>query len=473
MLLNKALSLPIHQSDVDFVIPNLAEDLRLYVDPFLFFKSGNEEFQAVHATIQRFFQTAIEHVKAGRQDVARRMMAFPEVNSTMLGLSKGNHEGRGLGPTRGETIYTEIVSNEDVLAHGVSHLAEMQLLIENVGFDMVSDMCTNIVKPFFIHYTQQQCELHGIPVEKGLCVDHVFDWQELDWDSQFADLPTNPRNGNPILLVPKAVVRRFEEIDYRDFWTTTYRYMLREIEWQKSIQSIGRATKVTWKEIDEKYDFCKRTVVRVLHEDPALKRRYLRSKEKQSAETVTPTDLAEVSGTDRVQTPLEDYAAQFAAIQPGNAEAKAYERLMVRILTRLFSPPLVHPREQVRSIDGREIKDISFYNGADSGFWQDMKQRHGGLLVPVELKNMMDIGNTEVFQLSARLNEGQGNFGLLIARGKDDKDLQRAVRRFDKEKKITIILADEDILRLLDDRKNGLSMTMYLTKLYRDLVEGA
>lgn len=473
MLLNEALQLPIHQSDVDFVIPNLSEDLRLYVDPFLFYKSGNRAFQAVHATIQRFFQTAIEHVKAGKTAAARRMMSFPEVNSTMLGLSKGNHEGRGLGPTRGETIYTEIVSNDDILARGISHLAEMQLLIENVGFDMISDMCTNIVKPFFIHYTQQQCSLHGIPVEKDICVEHVFDWEELDWDDELADLPTNPVSGNPILLVPKSVVRRFEEIDYKDFWKTTYRHMLREIEWQKSVQSIGRTAKVTWKQIDEKYDFCKRTVVRVLHEDPSLKRQYLRTKEKQTAETLTPTDLAKVEGTDRVQTPLEDYAAQLAAIAPGNEEAKAYERLMVRILTQLFSPPLADPHEQVRSTDGREIKDISFYNGADSGFWQDMKLRHGGLLVPVELKNMADIGNTEVFQLSARLNEKQGNFGLMIARNKDDKDLQRAVRRFDKEGKVTLILSDEDIFRLLDHKKNGLSMTMHLTKIYRDIVEGA
>ena len=81
MLLNKAFGLPFKQSEVDFVIPNLAEDLQLYVDPFLFYKSQNPEFQGVHALLRRFFEMAIGQVKEGNEAVARRMMSFPEVGS--------------------------------------------------------------------------------------------------------------------------------------------------------------------------------------------------------------------------------------------------------------------------------------------------------------------------------------------------------------------------------------------------------
>ena len=48
MLLNEALGLKFRQSDVDFVIPNLEKDLQLYIDPFLFYKSKNPTFLAVH-----------------------------------------------------------------------------------------------------------------------------------------------------------------------------------------------------------------------------------------------------------------------------------------------------------------------------------------------------------------------------------------------------------------------------------------
>ena len=473
MLLNAVMGLPIHQAEVDFVIPNLREDLALYVDPFLFYKSSDKRFQAVHTTLRAFFDRAVGYVKQGTPTLAHRMMNFPEVRATMLGLSSGDHHGRGLGSVRGRVIYDEIVANKDIEEHGISHLAQMQLLIMNVGFDMVSDMCTNIAKPFFVQYTQDQCRLHAIPVEHGVCLEHVFDWEEDDWDDVIADLPVNPLNAQPILLVPKAVVRRFEEIDYKDFWRTTYRYILRDIEVQKSLQAIGREPKITWKEIDEKYRFCKSTVVEVLHEQPDLMRQYLKTKEDTTAETAAPVDLKTVDGTDRGATPVEDLVAELQGIAPGNAQAKAYERLMVRILTLLFSPPLMDPREQVRSADDREIKDITFHNAATSGFWHDIKQNHGSVSVPVELKNMADIGNPEVFQIAARLNDIQGYFGLLIARGKDAKDTERVLRRMYLERKFILILDDADIERMLDNHKNGLSPVMHITRIYRDLKEAA
>ena len=76
MLLNETLALPLHRSDVDFVIPNLKEDLRLYVDPFLFYKSRNPEFQAVHAVLRRFFETAINKIKQG-EPAFKNLGSFP------------------------------------------------------------------------------------------------------------------------------------------------------------------------------------------------------------------------------------------------------------------------------------------------------------------------------------------------------------------------------------------------------------
>ena len=107
------------------------------------------------STIQKFFELAIQKVTAGESHIANNMLSFPEVKETMLGLSSGSHKGRGLGKTRGEIIFSEIVNNPDILSRGIRHLAEMQILIEGVGFDMVSDMCTNIVKPFFVNYTTE------------------------------------------------------------------------------------------------------------------------------------------------------------------------------------------------------------------------------------------------------------------------------------------------------------------------------
>jgi len=473
MLLNQALGLPIKQSEVDFVIPNLDEDLNLYIDPFLFYKSNNPEYQAVHATIREFFSIAIAHVRDGKPDIAKRMLQFPEVNQTMLGLSTGSHRGRGLGDMRGGVIFQEIISNPDIQKNGIKHLAEMQLLIEGVGFDMISDMCTNIAKPYLVRYTQLQAILHGIPLESGVALTHVFDWDEQDWDDIHTNLPVNPRNGNAMLFVPKAVVRLFTEIDYKDFWKTTYRYILRDIESSRSLAVIGREPKITWKEIDEKYDFCKKTVVEVLHAQPDLKRQYLDQKENETLEIVMPLDLSLIEGTDRGITPIEDLISELQQIDPGNKDAKKYEQLIVRVLTRLFSPPLIDPHSQVTTSDGREIIDITFYNGANQGFWQDVKSRYDSHIIVFELKNMTDLGNEEYFQIAARLDTIRGMFGILIARDKDNLDVQRARRRLDKERKLILTLTDRDIVEMLQGLESGLPATLYLNRMYRKFIEEA
>lgn len=473
MLLNQAFGLPFHQSEVDFLIPNLAEDLQLYVDPFLFYKSGNPEYQAVHSTIRQFFDTAIEQIRLAKNDVVQRMVIFPEVEETMLGVSSGTHKGRGMGDSRGQIIYREVISNPNILEYGVNHLAEMQLLIEGVGFDMVSDMCTNIAKPFFVNYTQRQCRIHNIPMVQGLSLRHVFDWEELDWDDQHVELPVNPNTGLPILLVPKAVVRRFEDIDYKDFWNTTYRYILREIEVEKSVRSIGRAPKVTWKEINEKYNFCKKTVVEVLHEQPELMKQYLEMKDRTTHETVVPIDLDSMEGTDIARNTADEFKNELASIRPGTNDAKKYESLMVRILTTLFSPPLADPHSQVRTVDGREIIDITFYNSASHGFWHDIKTKHGSIIIVIELKNMDDLNNEEYFQISARLNDKVGKFGILISRKKDNLDVQRAYRRFNQEQKVILTFTDVDIIQMLDNYQQGLNPSLYINQMYRKFVEEA
>ena len=349
----------------------------------------------------------------------------------------------------------------------------MQLLIEGVGFDMVSDMCTNIIKPFLVEYTQRQSAIHNIPLETGLALEHLFDWDELDWDDALVDLPANPLNGKRILLIPKTVVRRFSEIDYKDFWNTIYRYILRDIEIQKSLNSIGRAPKITWKEINEKYNFCKKTVVEVLHEEPDLKRRYLAHKEKTSIETVVPTDLSSIEGADNTLTPPQALIAALENMPSGNKHAKAYEDLIVRILTRLFSPSLVDPHSQVKSADGREIIDITFYNPASHGFWYDIKLQHGNTIIVFELKNMTNLSNEEYFQLAARLDDIRGKFGVLIARARDNLDIQRAYRRLHNERKVILTLTDEDLIKMLGDLGSGLSPTFHINRLYRHFIEEA
>lgn len=473
MLLTKALKLDLRQAEVDFVIPNIEKDLNLYVDPLLFYNSRSESFQAVHSVLHEFFSVAIDQVRAGNFNVAERMLSFPEVHEIMLGQSKSSHTGRGMGSKRGKIIFDEIVANADVQERGITHLAEMQLLIEGVGFDLISDMCANIIKPFLVDYTQRQCRMHGIPLEEGLCLEHVFDWDELCWEDIHVALPVNPISGHPILLVPKSVVRRFPIFDYKDFWQSTYRYMLRDVEQERSLQAIGKQPRVTWKDINAKYAFNKKTVVQALHERPALRHKYVDGLERRVKVVAVPTDLFWVKGADRTVRKAKDYAEELSAIRPGREDAKRFEHLVLRILTTLFSPPLTDPKEQVSSHDGRECIDITFYNGANEGFWVDMKQLWRAQVPVFEVKNMADLANEEFFQLAARLDEVKGTFGILVARNKDALDIGRAYRRLNRERKVTLPIIDSDLIEMLEAKDAGNTGTDVLQAKYRAFMDAA
>lgn len=330
MLWTRAIGLPLKQSEVDFLIPELDHDLKLYVDPLLFYKSNLTEYQAVHACLHEFFRLCIDEVKKGNIDTAKRMLDFPEVHETMLGTSKSNHKGRGMGSIRGGIILNEIIANADVQQKGITHIAEMQLLIEGVGYDLVSDMCTNIAKNFFINYTQKQCQLYGINLEKNICLEHVFDWEELSWNDTHVDLPTHPDSGHPILLVPKSVVRRFPAFDYTSFWDTTYRYILRANMLDTAVHAIGKEPKVLWKEVKSEYGFSKKVVVKALHERPELRHQYVDEFESKVKVNVSAVDLFKVQGNEQFNTPINDLITELQEIKPGNKDAKKYGRPLKR-----------------------------------------------------------------------------------------------------------------------------------------------
>jgi hypothetical protein len=62
------------QSDVDFAIPFLEEDLPLFVDPFLLWKSPSLQDQALHQAIITAFNRIGWQTKSGRHDLARQLV---------------------------------------------------------------------------------------------------------------------------------------------------------------------------------------------------------------------------------------------------------------------------------------------------------------------------------------------------------------------------------------------------------------
>src|SRR5260221_14075075 len=85
-LLNKVLNIPIRQEDVDFVMPDVDDDRRLGIDPFLLYKSSRADFQQAHSQLLRFFNFVLEQIKEGNLSSAERLLLCPEPREIGLGI---------------------------------------------------------------------------------------------------------------------------------------------------------------------------------------------------------------------------------------------------------------------------------------------------------------------------------------------------------------------------------------------------
>ena len=83
-------------------------------------------------------------------------------------------EGREVTP-----IYVRFgLAWEDVearhLERFLASLEECELMIEGIGRDKISDLTTNVIRTHLIEYTQDQCTLHGVPLQ-NVAVAPCFD----------------------------------------------------------------------------------------------------------------------------------------------------------------------------------------------------------------------------------------------------------------------------------------------------------
>ena len=86
------------QSELDFAIPFLDEDIPLYVDPFLMWKSPSMQDQALHGTLLAAFNHLGQLARSGsRSRAIQQLITASECNEVGLGTSK-TRSGKRFGP---------------------------------------------------------------------------------------------------------------------------------------------------------------------------------------------------------------------------------------------------------------------------------------------------------------------------------------------------------------------------------------
>jgi len=456
-----SLLLPhVSQYDVDFVIPRVGVDIPVWLDPFLLYKSRDPEFRRLHELTITAFNHGIDAVKRGEFDDAYRILDFPEESAVGFGYTKRGKAGSGVGSGTAKLLVKTIASSPGLQERKVRHVEEMQLLAARIGADRVSDIAVNILKQFLIDYTQRQAALWKLPLKSGVPISHVYDHEAADWIDTYADVPVDETNGQPILLVPRRLVRRLPWINYDDFLKTEFRAYLAA---RRGAPQRGRKRVAPAEAGGSQH---KTEVVSVTRADVALIERYVRTKEKQSAGAKPDIDYIEENSCEQAESLL----ARLSALPSGREAARDYQFLVLEILNYVFNPDLTDGQPEVRTFDGTERRDIVFTNESDEAFWDYVRTSHDNIFVMFETKNTEDLDAAAVNQTATYLGDRVGRLGIIVTRQVPSEAMQRkmfSVWNDSSPRKTILTLADVHLQQLLELRCRNASPTAWMQKHYR------
>ncbi len=411
--------MPFTQEQADFAIPFLNEDIPLYLDPFLLWKSPSQQDNSLHTTIANSFNYLGHLFLKDERKAIRILKEISECDEVGLGNSKTKH-GKRIGDKMATDILSTFRDIPEINKQGFTHFEELQLLIKNFSKDRVSDIASNFIKSFLIDYSIQQCERYGIPIE--LTEVNYFDTKQLRIVREKTTIPVNPQSDKPILLVPKRWLRFVPWINFEDYFRE-YTSISEKLLEGKPIPRV-QLLDFNRKNYDQVQAYIERKQIRQedCKTDPLFNQiPILSSKRKLTTILKLPTG------------------------KTGNADQK-YENNLCPLLASMLYPELDFAQPQSRTDEGVLIRDLIFYNNTSHKLLKEIHEKYESKQIVFELKNTREVNTTHINQLNRYLNEEFGRFGIIFTRNKAPKNVfKNTIALWSGQRKCILILDDEDL----------------------------
>jgi len=213
----------------DWFDPVLTFDARLFIDPFLLYASETGHFVGSHQEVITFFNSVFKMIAKSQGDGSsiywRRALAllqFPEVEELCLGYTDAGTRGTGTGYGLGRVITGLLWDAVRAGLREIRHFEEICILGEGIGADRISDITANITRRQLALYTGEICKLNKVPLYTARYSRGYYSETKQRWMPLKVNLPRNPYNGRPILLVPRDYLRALPTINHDDFWEYCY-----------------------------------------------------------------------------------------------------------------------------------------------------------------------------------------------------------------------------------------------------------
>ncbi len=410
----------VSQEETDFAIPFLDEDIPFCLDPFLLWQSPSMQEISLHAMLANSFNYLGFLVNKGEEKTAREILIkASECDEVGLGFS-GTRRGHRIGRKTADEILSLFSLIPQITKNGFTHFEEIQLYVDQISKDRISDIACTYLKSWLIDYTMDQCQKLSIPTS-DITLENIYNVRDNEFKAEGVKLPCNPQDGRPILLVPKRWLRQAPWISCDNYIKD---YFIKEVS--------GGEDKLSKVEI---LNFNRHNygVVQV----------YIKQKEK------TQSDCH----NDPLFNPIPIISAKrkFSAIEKlptgktDNADKK-YEDYICQLLASLLYPHLDFAAEQVRTDSGVQIRDLIFYNTRSEKFLQDIHKSYDNRQLVFELKNVKSIERAHITQLNRYMANDFGGFGILVTRNPLSKAMFKStIDLWAGQRRCIIALTDADI----------------------------
>lgn len=453
MKISEHFNLQKSQFELDFVDIDPAIDTKLFLDPYFISKCDFPFARNAHDTLRSFFENLLALLRGGHIEEAREAFShLGETNDICLGMSRGKPSGRGMGPEDTNKIFAQLLESHALETGVMDDLEDFRIFVPNVDKDKVSDMTANIIRKHLIEYTQNQCNLLGIPIQDNVPSGMYWDSINLQWQSDYTQRLII--NEKPILLVPKRVVSfsdRYAQDVYRQHFVLNF---LQNEHLRLQSPLVMRRKNgnqfVTKKSVKESEpEMTKEYLVRFTQRHPEIFQIFKQTIGSQ----ITAVD-GNVFEEPNVQNICQALSNVLISTPQGFNSASDYHQLMIGILELLVYPNLSSPKKEQEIHDGRKRIDIAFNNSAETGFFYRLpsQSRITCPYVFVECKNYSrEVTNPELDQMGGRFSYQRGRFGIIACRSIDNMDLfvERCSDTYRDDRGLIIPIVDSDILEAL------------------------
>lgn len=440
------------QPTLDFVDVDIEGDASVFIDPRALRLLPSIWGSECVALIQHFFRTILQAINGNDRRRGQALLrALREPNETHLGLSKGRARGRAIGYQSARDVWDALSKSEAAKSGLLEELEDTILMIEGISSDIISDISTNIIRGPLLYYTQEMADYYGIPLIPNVDSGPLWNPKEADWYSALVPMPVT--KWGKLLLVPKVIVRRRMEYDVDEYYRYYLLEFLRAVELSANTELVHLLTdgspRVTKKDLGTKYGFGKATIVRETRNHPEILEKYRRDKRNYHR---PPLDHSEISESEGTPEPDWDSLLQaLVEIPTGQENFSRYENAVESILSALFYPSLTNPIVQLEIHEGRKRIDITYTNTAMSGFFFWLGMHYTAPHVFIECKNYgRELGNPELDQMGGRFSPSRGQFGIIVCRNFENKELfQKRCKDTANDQRGFIIPIDDDDIRVL------------------------